>query len=76
MISMNSVCQCSEAQGSRTIMRHKKHLPDNELCSLHRAVAPDLGIIAIVTDDHADLHPLRTFANNCSKVTGSPTFNF
>ena len=52
-----------------------KYLPDNELCSLHCTVTPDLGIIAVVADDHADFHPLRTFTDDCSKITRSPTFN-
>ena len=51
------------------------YLPDNELCSLHCTVAPDLGIVAVVADDHADFHPLRTFTDDCSKITRSPPFN-
>ena len=58
----------------KLLIRHK-HLPDNELCSLHCAVAPDFRVVFIVADDHADFHPLWAFTDNCAEITGSPPFN-
>ena len=61
-------------QRKRMLIRHKR-LPDNELCSLHCAVAPNFRVVSIVADDHADFHPLRTFTDNCAEVAWSPTFD-
>src|SRR5690606_38292440 len=36
---------------------------DDQLGALHRAVAPDLRVIAVVADDQADLHALRAFGD-------------
>src|SRR5690606_5060287 len=46
----------------------------DELGAPHGAVAPDLRIVAVVTDDQADFHPLRPFAD-VGAVAGIPAFN-
>jgi hypothetical protein len=41
---------------------------------LHRAVAPDFGIVAIVANDHGNFHPLRPVGDERTEIAGRPPF--
>ena len=46
----------------------------DQLGALHRAVAPDFRVVAVVADDQADLHALRPFAD-VGLATGIPALD-
>lgn len=57
--------RCCRAVG-RLLLLGGVHVPlaaDDQLGALHRAVAPDLGVVAVVADDERDLEPLRADAH-------------
>src|SRR6185503_17189036 len=46
----------------------------DELGAFHGAVAPDLGIVAVIADDEAGLEPLRPF-RDVGAIARIPAFN-
>ena len=53
---------------------HTALAPYDEFRALHRAVAPDFGVVPVVTDNQTDFETFRAFRNE-SFITGVPAFN-
>ena len=47
---------------------------DHLFTHLHRAVAPDFGVVAIVANDHGNFHPLRPVGDERTEIAGRPPF--
>ena len=54
------------------------HVPlwtNDQLSSMHSTLAPDLGIVSVVANDHRNLHALRALGDRAAEVSRSPSFN-